>query len=222
MAKRKSFEEKNNYIHPTRKKVIDTVFGRDDNTQKTFGYEGEDSKKRTIGETWIDSDGTTWEQKDGYKITVNKLDDVRQYLASLKECKGTDCQTKMFSKIDKKVILKTGLCLDCLQKYETTLKTDGTYPFYEDYKITRNKLAYAKELKQRYESALDGVKDTIEFVNEKGEIEVWKWEIDPEQVKKDLINDIDKATKIITNLTERKKQLEEKLLELNHPELISK
>lgn len=222
MAKRKSFEEKNKYIHPTRKKVIDTVFGREDNTQKTFGYEGEELKKKTIGDVWTDSDGTTWEQKDGYKITVNKLDDVRQYLASLKECKGTDCQTKMFSKIDKKVILKTGFCLDCLQKYEMTLKTDGTYPFYEDYKITRNKLAYARELKQRYESALDGVKDTIEFVNEKGEIEIWKWEIDPEQVKKDLINDIEKATKIINNLTERKTQLEEKLLELNHPELISR
>ena len=38
MAKRKSFEEKNNYIHPTRKKIIDTVFGRDDNTQKVHGY----------------------------------------------------------------------------------------------------------------------------------------------------------------------------------------
>ena len=108
MAKRKSFEEKNKYIHPTRKKVIDTVFGRDDNTQKTFGYEGEESKKRTIGEIWTDSSGVTWEQKDGFKTTVSKLDDVRQYLSSLKECKGTDCQTKIFSKIDKKVIIKTG------------------------------------------------------------------------------------------------------------------
>jgi len=222
MAKRKSFEEKNKYIHPTRKKVIDTVFGRDDNTQKTFGYEGEESKKRTIGEIWTDSSGVTWEQKDGFKTTVSKLDDVRQYLSSLKECKGTDCQTKIFSKIDKKVIIKTGMCLDCLQKYEMQLKIDGTYPFYEDYKMTRNKLAYARELKQRYEAALDGIKDTIEFVNERGEIETWKWEIEPEKVKEDLQNDIQQVSHAIELLVERKSKLEEKLFELKHSELIVK
>ena len=222
MAKRKSFEEKNNYIHPTRKKVIDTVFGREDNTQKAFGYEGDESKKKTIGEIWTDSDGTTWEQKDGYKTTVSKLDDVRQYLSSLKECKGNDCQTKILSRIDKKIIIKTGMCLDCLQKYETQLKTDGTYPFYEDYKMTRNKLAYARELKQRYEAALDGIKDTIEFVNEKGEIETWKWEIEPEKVKEDLQNDIQQVSHAIELLIERKSKLEEKLVELKHSELIVK
>lgn len=222
MAKRKSFDEKNKYIHPTRKKVIDTVFGREDNTQKTFGYEAEESKKREIGEIWTDSEGITWEQKEGYKSTVSKLDNVRQYLSSLKECKGTDCQTKILSKIDKKLIIKTGLCIDCLQKFETQLKLDGTYGFYEDYKMTRNKLAYAKELKQRYESALDGVKDQIEFVNEHGEIETWKWEIDPEQVRKDIIKDIEEVSIAIEKLTERKSALEEKLLELNHEDLIVK
>jgi hypothetical protein len=222
MAKRKSFEEKNKYIHPTRKKVIDTVFGRDGNTQKTFGYEGDELKKREIGETWTDSSGVTWEQKDGYKTTVSKLDDVRQYLSSLKECKGTDCQTKIFSKIDKKIIIKTGMCVDCLQKYETQLKVDGTYPFYEDYKMTRNKLAYARELKQRYEAALDGIKDTIEFVNERGEIETWKWEIEPEKVRQDLINDIQQVSHAIELLIERKAKLEDKLVELKHSELIVK
>ena len=34
MAKRTSFEQTNKNIHPTRKKIIDTVFGRDDDNKK--------------------------------------------------------------------------------------------------------------------------------------------------------------------------------------------
>lgn len=221
MAKRKSFEDKNKFIHPTRKKVIDTVFGREDNTQQTFGYETSD-QKREIGEIWTDIDGTTWEQKDGYRSTVTKLDEVRQYINSLKECKSENCQTKTLSRVDKKMIFKTGMCLDCTQKYETKLKLEGIYPFYEDYKMTNNKLSFAKDLLGKYETALNDVKNSIEFVNEKGEIEVWKWEIDPEQVKKDIMKDIGDVSYAIEKLIERKTKLEEKFIELNHPELILK
>lgn len=219
MAKRKTFEEKNKFIHPTRKKVIDTVFGREDTTQRVHGYEG-DQTKREIGETWTDANGTTWEQKDGYRATVNKMDDVRKYLQELKECKGTDCETKKYSRVDKKLISKTGMCLSCLQKYEHTLRTDGTYAFYEDYKITCNKLAYAKELKVQYESARNEINNKLEFVHEDGTIEKWEWEVDPVQVKKDLETDIENIAKIIEGFTERKRLLEEKLVELKHPELI--
>lgn len=221
MAKRKSFDEKNKFIHPTRKKVIDTVFGREDNTQKTFGYESSE-QKRKIGEVWTDSEGITWEQKDGYKSTITKLDDVRNYLNSLKECKDKECQTKTLSRIDKKLITKTGMCLDCLHKYETRLKGDGVYPLYEDYKMTNNKIAYATDLLQRYESALKDVKDHIEFVNERGEIEVWKWEIEPEKVREDIRRDIIEMNDVIRRLNEKKEEIEKKLLELNYVELIGK
>ncbi len=46
-------------------------------------------------------------------------------------------KTISYDRIDKKTIRKTGMCLDCLQKFELKLKLDGTYPFYEDYKITK-------------------------------------------------------------------------------------
>ena len=57
MAKRKSFDEKNKNIHKSRKLIIDTVFGREDNTQRVFGYEKETEQKREVGEKWTDSDG---------------------------------------------------------------------------------------------------------------------------------------------------------------------
>lgn len=222
MAKRKTFEEKNKFIHPTRKKIIDTVFGREDNSQRVHGYEADEPKKRNIGETWTDADGTTWEQKDGYKSTVNKMDDVRKYLDSLTTCSSENCQTKIYSNVDKKLIRKTKMCLDCLQKFELGLKTDGTYPFYQDYKVTRNKLAYAKELKQRYESALNDISNKLEFVNENGVIENWKWEVDVDKVREDMLSDIQSVTEAINLLVKRKGLLEEKLTELNHTELIVK
>jgi len=220
MSKRKSFEQKNNYIHPTRKKIIDTVFGREDNTQRVHGYEGEVNSERNVGEIWTDKEGKTWEQKDGYKISVSQMDDVRQYLEKLNNCQSEDCKTIKYSNVDKKLIRKTGKCATCLAKEESELRADGTYPFYEDYKITNNQLSYVTDLKAQFQEALAGVSQTLEFVNEDGTIQKWHYEVDVEKVKEDLQKDIDGATEAIEALLERKAALEDKLRELNHSELI--
>ena len=220
MAKRKSFEEKNNYIHPTRKLIIDTVFGRTDENQKTFGYEKEADKTREVGETWVDVDGKEWEQKEGYKITVSQMDEVRQYLDKLNNCQFKDCDTIKYSNADKKIIRKTGMCVTCLRKFEQGLKNDGTYPFYEDYKITNNQLSYVTDLKAQFEEGLRAVSQTMEFINEDGTIQKWHYDIDIDKVKEDLQNDINGATEAIEALLERKTALEDKLREMNHSELI--
>lgn len=220
MAKRKSFEEKNNYIHPTRKLIIDTVFGRTDENQKTFGYEKEADKQREVGETWVDVEGKEWEQKEGYKITVSQMDEVRQYLDKLSNCQSEECDTIKYSNADKKIIRKTGMCVTCLRKFEQGLKDDGTYPFYEDYKITNNQLSYVIDLKAQFEEGLRAVSQTMEFINEDGTIQKWHYDVDVDKVKEDLQNDIDGATEAIEALLERKAALEDKLRELNHSELI--
>jgi hypothetical protein len=220
MSKRKSFEQKNNYIHPTRKKIIDTVFGREDNTQRVHGYEGEVDGERSVGEIWTDKEGKTWEQKEGYKISVSQMDDVRQYLEKLSNCQAEDCNTIQYSNADKKLIRKTGKCATCLAKEESALRADGTYPFYEDYKISNNQLSYVIDLKAQFEEALKGVSQTLEFINEDGTIQKWHYDVDIEKVKEDLQKDIDGATEAIEALLERKAALEDKLRELNHPELI--
>jgi hypothetical protein len=123
---------------------------------------------------------------------------------------------------DKRLIRKTGLCIVCLAKQETELKMDGTYPFYEDYKITLNKLGFVRDTKAQYEEALLGIKQQIEQVTEDGRVEKWTWDIDIEKVKADLRQDIDGAYNAIEELLLRKIELEKKLVELNHPELIKK
>jgi len=221
MAKRKSFDEKSKGMHKSRKLIIDTVFGREDNTQKVFGYEKvEDNTKRKVGERWVDSDGKEWEQKDGFKSSVNKMDDVREYLKKLTTCHSEDCKTDTYAYADKKMISRTGYCVVCMRKLEQELVTDGTWPFYEDYKITLNKLSFVREEKQRMEEALNGIKDHFETVTEDGRLEKWTWQVDIEKVKQDLKNDIDGAYDAIEALLERKAALEQKLNELNHSELI--
>jgi hypothetical protein len=222
MAKRKSFEETNNHIHPTRKKIIDTVFGRDTDNQTVFGYEKEAEEVKELGEIWTDIDGNKWEQKDGYKISVSQLDSVRSYLEKLNTCESTDCNTMQYGYADKKLIRKTGMCSKCLSKFETKLRVDGTYPFYVDYKVTRNQLAYITELKMRFEDALAGVSKKLEFVNEDGSVEKWNYDVDIDTIRNDLQTDIDGATEAIEALLERKSALEAKLSELNHSELIKK
>ncbi len=222
MAKRKSFEEKSKGMHKSRKLIIDTVFGREDNTQRVFGYEGETTQKREVGERWTDSDGKEWEQKDGYKVAVSQMDDVRQFLQKLTTCHSEKCETKKYSKADKKLIVKTGYCIICLDKLERQLKLDGTFPFYEDYKITLNKLGFIRDFKQKCEDSLNALKKDFEMVTEDGRLEKWVWEVDIEKVKDDLKSDIENSYEAIELLIERRRLLEEKLIELNHPELIKK
>jgi hypothetical protein len=220
MAKRTSWDQKNKHIHKSRQKIIDTVFGREDNTQHTFGYEAEAEPDRKVGDIWTDKDGKTWEQKDGFKISVTKFDEIRNYLKKITTCSNTECKTEKYNTPDKKLIAKTGYCFDCLQKVESELRVDGTWPFYEDYKISKNKLSVVRELKDKYEEALKAVTDNLEMVNEDGSISNWKWDIDIEQVKKDIQSDIDGAYTAIELLLKRIGLLEDKLIELGHPELI--
>lgn len=222
MAKRKSFDEKSKGMHKSRKLIIDTVFGRTDDNQNVFGYEKEAEKKREVGETWIDSDGREWEQKEGFKINKTQMDDVRAYLEKISRCSSEKCETIKYSHADKKAIVRTGMCVTCLAKQERLLKEDNTWPFYEDYKITLNKLDYVRDIKGQLEEAYEGVKQQIEMVNEDGTISKWQWDIDINKVKSDLKNDIDGAYNAIEELLERKLALENKLQELNHSELIKK
>jgi hypothetical protein len=222
MAKRKSFDEKSKGMHKSRKLIIDTVFGRQDNTQRVFGYDGEVKEKREVGEKWTDADGKEWEQQEGFVSAVTQMDDIREYLDKLNTCSNGDCLTTKPSMADKRLIRKTGLCIVCLAKQETELKMDGTYPFYEDYKITLNKLGFVRDIKAQYEEALLGIKQQIEQVTEDGRVEKWTWDVDIEKVKADLRQDIDGAYNAIEELLLRKIELEKKLVELNHSELIKK
>jgi deoxyribodipyrimidine photolyase-like uncharacterized protein len=220
MTKRKSFDEKNKHIHKSRKLIIDTVFGRTDDNQNVFGYEKADETKKEVGEIWVDEAGNEWEQKEGFKINTTKLDDAREYLKKLTTCSSENCGTIQYSNADKKLIVRTGHCVTCMRKIEQSLREDGSWAFYEDYRITLNKLDFVRDTKSQLEEAFNSVTQQIEMLNEDGSFSKWQWDIDIEKVKVDLKTDIDGAYDAIEALLERKLALEDKLRELNHSELI--
>jgi hypothetical protein len=220
MTKRKSFDEKNKHIHKSRKLIIDTVFGRTDDNQNVFGYEKADETKKEVGEIWVDEAGNEWEQKEGFKINTTKLDDAREYLKKLTTCSSENCGTIQYSNADKKLIVRTGYCVTCMRKIEQSLRDDGSWAFYEDYRITLNKLDFVRDTKSQLEEAFNSVTQQIEMLNEDGSFSKWQWDIDIEKVKVDLKTDIDGAYDAIEALLERKLALEDKLRELNHSELI--
>ena len=88
--------------------------------------------------------------------------------------------------------------------------------------MTRNKLAFAKEMKQRFEDALNSVTDELQMVMEDGSIHKWHWDVDIDKVKKDLQKDIKDAEESIKALIERKELLEQELTKLNYEKLIVK
>jgi hypothetical protein len=220
MTKRKSFDEKNKHIHKSRKLIIDTVFGRTDDNQNVFGYEKADETKKEVGEIWVDEAGNEWEQKEGFKINTTKLDDAREYLKKLTTCSSENCGTIQYSNADKKLIIRTGYCVTCMRKIEQSLREDGSWAFYEDYRITLNKLDFVRDTKSQLEEAFNSVTQQIQMLNEDGSFSKWQWDIDIEKVKSDLKNDIEGAYDAIDALLERKLALEDKLRELNHSELI--
>ena len=79
---------------------------------------------------------------------------------------------------------------------------------------------FVRDTKSQLEEAFSSVTQQIEMVNENGTISKWQWDIDIDVVKADLQKDIDSSYEAIELLLIRKMELENKLQELNHSELI--
>ena len=80
------------------------------------GYDGEVQKKREIGDVWTDSDGVQWEQKNGYK---SKLTKVNVGIFS-KRCKT--CNKPCTKKYDKDTWNRMKRCYHCQMNFELDLK----------------------------------------------------------------------------------------------------
>jgi hypothetical protein len=193
----KEFNKK--FMHPTRRKLVDMVLhGQEYETDTFVSFAGAEEANitRKVGDRWTDSNGDTWEQKDFGKMKVSDLSDtmqeVRAYLDKLNTCKSTDCKTIKVGIIDKKLISKTGYCTKCLAKKEFEIKNDGLWDAYETYKITSNMIAYGLDVVAKFKQAYSDAKPEYEVVGEDGKIEVWKMEKNIDELKAEILADIEK------------------------------
>ena len=193
----KEFNKK--FMHPTRRKLVDMVLhGKEYETDTFVSFAGaeESGKVRELGEKWTDSNGQMWEQKEFGKMKISELSDtmsdVRAYLDRLNTCKSPDCKTIKIGRVDKKLISKTGYCTKCLAIKEFQIKNDGFWEAYETYKITSNMIAYGKDVVAKFKQAYTDAKQEYEVVGEDGKIEKWRMEKDIDELKAEILADIER------------------------------
>jgi hypothetical protein len=193
----KEFNKK--FMHPTRRKLVDMVLHGQEYEKDTFvsfaGVE-EANVTRKVGDRWTDTNGDMWEQKEFGKMKVSDLSDtmqeVRQYLNKLNTCKHPECKTVKIGRVDKKLISKTGYCTKCLAIKEFQIKNDGLWEAYETYKITSNMIGYGLDVVAKFKQAHSDAKQEYEIVGEDGKIEMWRMEKDIDELKAEILADIEK------------------------------
>ena len=113
------------------------------------GY-SEVEQVRKVGDTWTDSEGYEWEQKDGYKVKKGgSMPSVGMFNHQCKDC-GKNCSPKMAKPWDRDVWKADGRCYYCQVDYEAELKTGKPLRWfaYRRLKDLRNMEALEKDMIQ--------------------------------------------------------------------------
>ena len=185
------------YMHPSRKKILDVAFNRDNSGTNTHGWSAT-KQDRAIGEEWTDSDGVTWVQEKGFKIVKSKFDGIRQYIQSLSTCKNKNCKTAKKTEKHLKFIRKTGYCIDCLAEKEQAFRVKGNWNEYEKWKIASFEIEFLNDLVKKFNEALVDVNKEHVFANSDGTTEKWTYDGDLEELKANISKDILEAEENIT------------------------
>lgn len=216
-------EFKRSYMHPTRRKLADMVHTGEYDKDISVGYGGEGEVTRKVGEKWED-EKYVYEQKEGYvtKATKNTdiYTDIRKYLREKETCKGVDCKTKHKSPKDKKLIIKTGYCINCLAEIETSIRHAGIWQEYQNYRIWTKMIVEGKTKLEQLRQAKDEAKQTYEYVNSDGNTDTWELDEPVEEVKKNLQTIIDNGEKEVAEIEEKRKEAYKIIEEAGYAEYV--
>jgi hypothetical protein len=217
----KEFNKK--FMHPTRRKLVDMVLTGGEyekNTQVSFSGADKEIIKHKVGDKWTDENGKSWEQLEAGKIQTSELGDImaetRAYLDKLNSCQSDNCKTIKITRVDKKMISKTGYCLHCVTLKEAQIKYDGLWEDYENYKMYSNMIAHGKDVIAQFQQAYNDTKQTYEVVQEDGTIETWSMERDVNELKAEIMNDIINFEKEIEQVTKLRNEAWEKIKDKNY------
>ncbi len=152
--------------------------------KSVFSFNVSEKKEYKVGDRWIDDDGNEWEQKEGYKSKVRKVDinDILMPVGCPK------CGNIFKSSHDQKMWNLHKMCINCVAEYETKLRIEGKYEEYEKNKIKENVKSHINNIEEEYKEFLKNSKDEINFVNVVNEklstVEYEKWKISSEEIVK--------------------------------------
>ena len=203
-------EFKKKYMHPTRRKLADMVNTGEYETETQISLSDiKKQEKREVGEVWEDQKGNVWEQKEFGRVKKSKMTDtlakVRKYLEEQTKCKDAACDVSgIYSNPDKRLILHFGYCAGCLAKRELPIKVDGLWNEYLQYRNAVNDIAYLEDALEKMKLAVKEVSNLHEYVNEDGSVERWWGNLDEQELKEQIEEDIEKATERIKELVEER------------------
>ena len=105
-------------------------------------------KIRQIGDKWVDSDGTPWEQKEGYKVKGRLATSNISHQSWDMKCSG--CEKLVVKKWDRDTHKADGRCYHCQLNYEMDLKYDSWLRFfaYRRLKDFKNAKSIEKDMEQ--------------------------------------------------------------------------
>jgi hypothetical protein len=217
----KEFNKK--FMHPTRRKLVDMVLTGGEyekNTQVSFSGADKEIIKHKVGDKWTDENGKSWEQLEAGKVQTSELGDImaetRAYLDKLNSCQSDNCKTIKITRVDKKMISKTGYCLHCVTLKEAQIRYDGLWEDYENYKMYSNMIAHGKDVVAQFQQAYNDAKQTYEVVQENGTLETWSMERDVNELKAEIMNDIINFEKEIEQVTKLRNEAWEKIKDKNY------
>ena len=161
--------------------IITKDYGAKTGTQIGYTKENTDRKE---GDVW-EENNKTWTIKNGIKMTVTKLDKVKQSLHTPLTC--PNCHKPMVKgKIDKYMYSIHKQCSDCVFEYETKLKREGKFEEYQKNMIKQGMVYHIKEMENiLLELALNQSEES--FITEAGDVESWKGKgVDIQKLTQDI------------------------------------
>ncbi len=173
-------------LNDVRRKVAEKL--KQDDQRLVFGWRGEAEPTRKEGDVWEDVHGKRWTIKNGIRQTITKLDDAKTPFWCPK------CSKPLNHRFDVKFWRIRGHCMDCNIKFESQLRREGKWEEYERKVILRNYIAEVKDKiaeLQSYYNEVSKPEFLIMNENEKTVLMMEKWDINIDQIKADLLKDIE-------------------------------
>jgi len=96
-----------------------------------------------VGDTWTDSDGKKWEQKNGYRTNITKL-----ATRGIVDHKCSVCEKYIVKPWDKEIFKFNDRCYYCQIDFEAELKGTGKYDEWKEEQDKRIKEDYIKKFEE--------------------------------------------------------------------------
>lgn len=182
-------------INDVRRKINEVM--KKTSEQIVVGWRPSLEEKRQEGDVWEDVGGKKWTIKNGVRQTVTKLDAAK----TPHWC--PQCSKPLNHRIDVKFWRIRNKCMDCIIKEETEIRRQGKWKEYEESIMKANYIAALEDKIQELQHLYENV-STPEVIHadDYNILMVEKWNVNVDQIKKDLLEDIEK-------LKENLKQVQE-------------